>query len=152
MRIANDRLAKGFIAGLAGGVAMNIINLISYYLNIAELRYLDWAALLIYGTKPYSAVEAVFAQMAQLIFVSVLGVILAYLMPVVTSKNYLLRGWLYGSLVWFSVYGLSYLFKMQATIPLRIDTAFSDLISASVFGLVTVEILRRLDVNRVNKA
>ncbi|TYO93901.1 hypothetical protein [Desulfallas thermosapovorans] len=152
MKIENDRLARGLIAGLAGGVIMNIINLTSYYLNIAELRFLDWASLVIYGTKPYSVLEAIFAQMAQLVFVGLLGIILAYLIPVVTSKNYLLRGWLYGVLIWFSLYGLSYLFKIQATIPLRLDSVLTDLIAASAFGLVTVEILWRLDVDRVNKA
>lgn len=110
-----DRLTRGFIAGLVGGIAMNIVSLISYHiLNIAELRYLDWAAIVIYGTKARNFAEVVFAQAIQLIFVGILGIIFAYLIPAISSKNYLLRGWLFGSFIWFLLYGISLLFKIHA--------------------------------------
>jgi len=141
--LIQDRLTRGFFAGLAGGVAMNIVNLISYYAGIAELRFLDWAAHTIYGTKPQNFAETVFAQGVQLIFVSILGIIFAYLIPLLTSRNYLFRGWLYGTIIWFSLYGLSMLFKIEATTPLRMGTVATDLVGASVFGLVLAEALHR---------
>ncbi|MBF7081784.1 hypothetical protein IT084_02165 [Desulfallas sp. Bu1-1] len=139
-----DRLANGFLAGLAGGVAMNIVNLASYYLNIATLRFLDWSAVAIYGHKPHSFWEAAFAQAAQLVFVGTLGIIFAYLIPVLTSKNYLLRGWLFGTAVWFSLYGLTLLFQIQDKIPVFLATAVTDFVSASIYGLVQAEAFQRL--------
>jgi len=140
-----DRLARGLAAGLAGGVAMNVFNLISYYLGVAELRFLDWSALVIYGVKPLSVAEAVFAQLAQLFLVGFLGVVFAYLIPMISSVNLLLRGWLYGSMIWFLLYGISMLFKLKGTIPLYLDTAASDFVCASIYGLVMAEVLRYFD-------
>lgn len=143
--VLNDRLTMGFLAGVTGGIAMNIINLLSFYLGIAELRYLDWAAAVIFGTLPVSPAEAVFALIAQILFVGVLGVVFAYLIVALSSRNHLLRGWLFGVAVWFAIYGLTLLFNVQETIPVRLDTAASDLVGASVYGLVMAETLRRLD-------
>ncbi|MEW6458259.1 MAG: hypothetical protein AB1441_04190 [Bacillota bacterium] len=132
----NDRLTIGFFAGLTGGVLMNVINLASYYLGIAELRYLDWAAIVIYGTRPVNLAEAVFALVSQVVFVGMLGVVFAYLITVITSTNILLRGWLFGIAIWFSLYGITLLFHVQETIPVRLDTALTDFVGASVYGLV----------------
>lgn len=42
-----DRFYRGVIAGTVGGIIMNIWDLFSYYvLDFADLRYLDWAAVL----------------------------------------------------------------------------------------------------------
>lgn len=140
----NDRLAMGLLAGLTAGVAMNVVNLTAFYSGIGELRYLDWAAIVIYGTRPVSFAEAVFALMAQIIFVGLLGVVFAYLIRAISSRNLLLRGWLFGAAVWFSLYGITFLFNVQQTIPVRLDTALNDFVGASVFGLVLAAVLRRL--------
>ena len=134
----------GLLAGLTAGVAMNVVNLTLFYSGIGELRYLDWAAIVIYGTKPVSLAEAVFAQFAQIIFVGILGVLFSYLIRAISSRNLLLRGWLFGAAVWFSLYGIAFLFNVQQTIPVRLDTALNDFVGASVFGLVLAAVLRRL--------
>ena len=140
-----DRFARGLIAGLVGGVIMNIISLVSYSLGITELRFLDWSAIAIYGLKPESLVEAVFAQLAQFVFVGVLGVLFAYLIAAMGSKNHLLKGWLYGSGMWFVLYGITILFHVEATIPLHIDTAATDFIGSTMYGLAMAVTLKWLD-------
>ncbi|WP_238455617.1 DUF6789 family protein [Desulfolucanica intricata] len=141
----NDRLARGFLAGIVGSIAMNIFNLISYYLGIAELRFLDWAAVVIYGTKPENIFETIFAQLIQIIFASILGIIFAYLIPQIGSINYYLRGWLYGASTWFLLYVISLLYKIELTIPLHVDTAASDFLGSSIYGLVLAKTLFWLD-------
>jgi len=142
-----DRLLRGFIAGVAGGVVMDVFNLASYYLGIAELRFLDWSALVIYGAKPVSIAESIFALIAHLVFTGTLGIIFAYLLTFITSTNYLFRGALFGSAMWFLLYGISLLYKIEGTVPLHVDTAASDFICAIIFGLVLAETLHRLDDN-----
>lgn len=131
-----DRMASGFLAGLAGGVAMNLVSLASYYMNIATLRFLDWSAVAIYGHKPENFGEVLFAQAAQLIFVGILGTLFAYLVPVLTSKNYMFRGWLFGNTVWFSLYGLILLFQIQDKLTVTLGTAVTDFVGASIYGLI----------------
>ncbi|MFZ5944737.1 MAG: hypothetical protein ACOYVD_11540 [Bacillota bacterium] len=136
-----DRLTRGFLAGIFGGIPMNIFDLISFYLGISELRFIDWAAIMIYGVKPGNIPETVFALLAQIIFSGVLGIIFAYLITLVNSVNYLLKGAIFGSFTWFLLYGISLLFKVEATIPLHLDTAASDFLGSIIYGLVLAKTL-----------
>jgi len=141
-----DRLTRGLIGGIIGGIAMNIVSLVSYYLGIAELRFIDWAAVVIYGTKPQNIIEAIFAMIAQIIHAGVLGIIFAYLITLVSSTNNLLKGALFGSVMWFLLYGISLLYKIEATIPLHFDTAASDLVGSIIYGLVLAKTLHWFSV------
>jgi hypothetical protein len=68
-----DRFVNGFIAGLLGGVVMSTLNLISFYiLGIAELLYLDWASVLIFGYRFATLLEAVIGQIGQLFFAAMM--------------------------------------------------------------------------------
>jgi len=140
-----DRLTRGFVAGLVGGVAMNVVSLASYYLNLGELRYLDWAGIMMYGFRPHNFLSAAFAQVIQILQVGILGAVFAYLLPLTTSRNYLLKGWLYGTALWFGFNGLTLLFKLGPKIPVHLATAAVDFVGASVYGLVLAHTLHWLD-------
>lgn len=131
-----DWLVKGFLAGLVAGLAMNAFSLTSYSLGITELRYLDWAALIIYGQYAQNLIEMIFALFAHIIFVGTLGIIFAYLITRIGSLNLLFKGLVYGAITWFLLYGVSSVFNLKGVIPLRIDTVASDLVGASIYGLV----------------
>ncbi|MFZ5943118.1 MAG: hypothetical protein ACOYVD_03340 [Bacillota bacterium] len=91
---------------------------------------------MIYGIKPENTIETVFALVAQIIFSGVLGIIFAYLITQINSVNYLLKGGIFGSFTWFLLYGISLLYKIEATIPLHFDTAASDFAGAIIYGVV----------------
>ena len=111
----NDRLTRGFIAGVLGGIAMSLTNFISYVLGIAEVLYLDWAAVLIYGYRFSTTGEAVIAQGGQFLFSGIAGIIFAYLIPMVTSVNHLFKGMLFGLTVWFGSYKSSKYIQYNGT-------------------------------------
>ncbi|MDW7683838.1 MAG: DUF6789 family protein [Bacillota bacterium] len=145
-----DRFLNGFIAGFLGGVAMSILNLISYYvLNIAELLYLDWASVLIFGYRFATMLEAVIGQLGQLFFSALLGILFAYLLPLTSSRYYLFKGWVYSLVVWFGAYAVATLFKVTPLMPIKPDTVMSNIVTASVYGLVLAETLHRLAVRKV---
>lgn len=149
MLVLNDKVTQGFIAGIAGGIVMNLISLISYQLHIANLRFLDWPAIIINGNTPNTTLEVGFALLVQLIFVGVLGIIFTYLISkLITSTNYLFKGGLFGVLSWFVIYALTYVATVPKLTPLTMGTAITDFIGAVAFGLVLAETLNRLD-NRV---
>lgn len=111
----NERqVYQGFIAGIIAGLVLNTINFISYYLfHFAKLRYLDFAAIIIYGRKPVNTFEAVFAQLGQLAFTGFLGIVFAYLITkLLNSKNYLLKGgfseFYHGSLFMLSLFYIKF--------------------------------------------
>jgi hypothetical protein len=139
-----DRFTDGFIAGFLGGVAMSILNLISYFLGIAQILYLDWASVMIFGYRYSTLLEALIGQLGQLFFTATLGVIFAYILPVISSRYYLFKGWVFGLLVWFGSYAITLLYKVTPLIPIKPDTVISNVVTASVYGLVLAESLRRL--------
>lgn len=146
--VLEDRLTQGFLAGLVAGVAMNAVNLASFYADVGELRYLDWAGAIIYGARPHTFWEAIFAQTAQILFVGILGIVFVYLIPRIKSSNLYFKGWLFGAAMWFAFYGLTLLFKHKGTIPIDVQTAASDLAGASVYGLALAWALRWMDERR----
>jgi len=92
-----DRFFRGFIAGVIGGLAMNTWSLVSFHiLNFTDRRFLDWAAVILYGHLPNTIFQAVYAQLIQLLWVGLLGIVFAFLIPTVTSRGYLIKGLYHG--------------------------------------------------------
>ncbi|MFZ5898355.1 MAG: hypothetical protein ACOYU7_04095 [Bacillota bacterium] len=140
-----DRLTRGFIAGLAGGLSINIISFVSYYTNVGELRFLDWAGIMLYGFRSHNFWSQAFAQVVQLLKVGILGVAFAYLLPRTTEPKLPFQR------VAFRDNGVDGLERPNAVlqggqmIPVHPATAVADFIGASVYGLVLAYTLRRLD-------
>ncbi|TYO94543.1 YqhR family membrane protein [Desulfallas thermosapovorans] len=147
MVIIKDVITRGFIAGLTGGILMNIISYISYYLGIANLRFLDWPSIIITGHSPVNTLSLLFFLAVQLIFVGFLGSVFALLISkLVTSTNYIFKGILFGIISWFTIYGLTYIADVPKLTPLTIGTAITDFTGAVVYGVTMAEILNRLDM------
>jgi len=144
--ILQDRTTKGFIAGVIGGIAMNIVSYISYYLNIANLRFVDWPSIFVTGQSATNALLVLFSLLVQLIFAGFLGIVFAYLISkLVTSINYVFKGLLFGVLSWFAIYSLTYIANVPKLTPLTMGTAVTDFMGALVFGFVLAETLNRFD-------
>jgi len=144
--IIKDTIIRGFIAGVIAGVLMNLVSYISYFLDIAKLRFLDWPSVIITGHIPDNNLAALFFMIVQLIFVGFLGSIFALLITrLTTSMNYIFKGFLFGVISWFTIYGLTYLADVSILTPLNMGTAVTDFTGAIVFGVVLAETLRRLD-------
>lgn len=47
-----DRVYRGFVAGVVGGVVSSALSHLSYFLQLTTLRLSDWAAILIFGYVP----------------------------------------------------------------------------------------------------
>lgn len=143
-----DRFTRGFIAGIAGGIAMEITNVINYDIfHIAKMRLLEWASIFVHGNKTTTTGEFVFALMIQILFSGLVGIIFAYLITWLNSKNYILKGIVYGFAIWFASYSIPILFKKINNVAT--GTALSNIISAVVYGIVLGATLKWLD-KRVN--
>lgn len=141
-----DRFSRGLIAGMAGGVLMNIWNLISYYfLNMADRRYLDWASVLIFGHLPTTFTETVYAQITQLIWAGFLGTIFAYVIPGVTSRTPLLKGTIWGFITGFILYAIAIIVRMPYFTRISTGTSISQFIGGIIWGLTMAYTLKLLD-------
>lgn len=140
-----DRVLRGFTAGVIGGVAMNLIDLPSYFLGIAPTRHLDWAGVMLYGLRPATPVEEALSLVAQLMFAGFVGVLFIMIEGQLSPGNVLIRGWLFGLAVWFGLYAVIVLFNVRQLLPLPFPTVATDVISSSAYGLALGYSLRRLE-------
>ncbi|HHX77196.1 MAG TPA: hypothetical protein GX697_02455 [Firmicutes bacterium] len=131
-----DRFTNGFIAGLIGGIGMSILNLLSYYLGIAEVLYSEWGSVLVLGHRHATVTEALIGQASQLFFAAINGVLFAYLIAIISNRYYYFKGWVFGLVVWFGSYVITILYKLTPLTPLKPDTVISNIVTASVYGLV----------------
>ncbi|TGE34461.1 hypothetical protein [Desulfosporosinus sp. Sb-LF] len=140
-----DRFYYGFFAGVIAGIPMVIFNLVSYYLlNLARIRYLNWAAVLIYGNFPLNAFDSILAQIVHFGFLGFAGIVFAHFIPLVTSRHYLFKGWVYSMGIFFLTYSVTLIYKVPGLQIIQPYTVLSNLISTSIFGLALAEVSNRI--------
>lgn len=148
----NERMIRSFVAGAVGGIVKDIIDLILYYgFHFVNYRYLDFAAMIIYGKKPTFWWDTIFAQFVEFIFTGLIGVLYTALIPRETNRNYLIKGWLYGVSVWLflSIMGMIYKTPFFANTPWQ--TTNGDFLTSSIYGIVLAWTLRFFDKKYQNE-
>lgn len=147
-----DRVVRGFLAGLAGGIVMNLYSFAQLKLNWTEMPFYKWTAIIILGKEDVGgAIAIVLGVLGHLIFTSLIGIGFSYLIPHKQSRYLLFKGWIYAISIWFIIYGLSLLFKVQGIIPILPKTAIANFFGASLYGLVTAFVSAKLEEKSVLK-
>ena len=144
-----DRTYYGFFAGIIAGIPQTIFNLISYYFNFAQIRYLDWMAIIIFGDKPVDSLQTMIAIAARITFAGILGILFAHLMKYLDDKHYLFKGWIYGITDMGLLYGITSMFQVPQLTHSHTYTVISNIVSSSVYGLVLAESLKHLLRERI---
>lgn len=141
-----DRLYRGFIAGIAGGVPATLLGQILYLVGFNTLRASDWASILIYAhTPPFSLGEQLFATFIYLGWCGAIGSLFAYFIVWVTDRKIFFKGWVLGTTPYFVIYLLTTLFQVPGTVPLPFSTALSNYITSTIFGVTMAYSFKVLD-------
>lgn len=138
----HDKFVRGYIAGLLASFVMMAINLVSFSLGIAKVRYLDVSAVILWGDMPKSLWEAVFAQLIAMFFCGLIGISFAYLLPKLGTNYRGLKGATYTAAFLFILYAMGMFFKVPLLEKAAPETCLSNLVSSSIFGLVLDRILQ----------
>lgn len=132
-----DRLYRGFVAGVIGGGVASGLSQLSYFLGITTLRLSDWAAILIFGhVPPFILGEHIFALFITIGWFGAVGSMFAYFLVWTTSRKIIFKAWMMGTTPFFVIYLLTALFQIPGTVPLPLYTALSNYITSSIFGIV----------------
>ena len=125
---------------------MNLESHTSYSLDLNTLRYVDWTGITLFGhLPPYEIGEMIWAQMAHLFLTGILGIIFVYLIPYTTSRNILLKGWIYGVFLWFVINAVDpVILELEGIPETPLRTSASNFIGSSIFGLALAWITERL--------
>lgn len=141
-----DRFFRGLVAGIFGGIAMNMWTLIAVkILNWQIIRFIDWAGVILYGELPKSHVEGFFALVMQVLWAGLLGTVFAFLIPHVTSKGYLIKGVFFGIMAGFIIYAVPTILQTPILKGLSFINVLSNHIGGSIWGLTMAQTLRWLD-------
>ncbi len=140
-----DRFTRGLIAGIIAGIAPFIINFGAKFLNISNLVWSDFLGKFLLGKQPDGIAELVFTITVQFLLLGVMGIFFAFLLPLLSSQYYLLKGAVYGSVIWFCTYSLTFIFQLPGLEAIPINTAITHLISGILWGLALGIVLNWLD-------
>lgn len=145
-----DRYHRGLCAGMIAGIPMNIWDLFSYhYWDFSKLRYLDWSSVMIFGHLPKNNAELAFALISHIFWVGFLGIVFAFLIgEKITSRKFWLKGLEYGYIAGFLIYAAGIAFKLPEIMIRSVDTAVSQFIGGSIWGLTMAFVLKWLDTTQ----
>ena len=107
-----DRFYRGLVAGTVAGIPMNIWSNVTREFGFGELRFLDWAGMVIYGSLPVTLFQQAYAQIIQFFWLGFLGVIFSFLIPKVTSRGDIGKAVFFGVIMGFILYAIPVLFKV----------------------------------------
>lgn len=131
-----DRMLRGFAAGVVAGLVANAVSLVDGWAGLTTLRYIDWTAIGIFGhAPPFTTGELLWAFVAQIWFNGLLGVVFAYLVLLIGSDHLLFRGWMFSGVIWFVIYSVSTMFRIEGIVPLPLKTVISNFLIASIYGV-----------------
>lgn len=141
-----DRSFRGGIAGIIGGIVMNVWSFLVYLvLNIKIVRFLDWAGFVLYGHLPRNTFEALYALIIQIIFAGFLGVVLAFVVKQSTSRGYILKGIFFGLITGFFIYAVPVFLNTPILSDLPLNNVISNHFGGILWGATTAYMLQKLD-------
>jgi hypothetical protein len=142
----NDKFTRGWVAGTLGGLIGGILGFLSYTFGISQMRFSDWSAVLVFGrAQPFSLAEQAYALIVTAGSTGVIGIIFAFLIPVINKENIYFKGWIIFLIPWWMLYLVTALAKIEGVLNLSVMTALSDGIVTSIVGLVSVYFYRLLE-------
>lgn len=140
-----DRTLKGALAGVIGSVPMNTINLILYYFKLTNLRFIDWTSIIVTGNLPNDLNSTVYALFMHILWSGFLGIGLAFLFPLVTSKGYFIKAIIYSFSLSFIFRSIVVLFKVPELWKVSTQTSEINFLSVLSWGLTAALFLQKLD-------
>lgn len=144
-----DRFMDGFVAGVTGAMATAVFNRLAVdFLNFGRIRYVDFAAIIMFGRSANGFWETSFAQIVQLAFSGVMGATFTYIIGAISKRYYWFKSILFGGAVWFVSYAIATLFKVPGLDRVDPVSAFQNMISSVLFGVVAAWVLVRLEKHR----
>ncbi|MEL7567695.1 MAG: hypothetical protein AAGU27_22845, partial [Dehalobacterium sp.] len=138
------RVFVGFIAGVLAAFAADIANWIFYYMNITNVRFLDWASIILLGHQSNNAFQIAVMQIYQIIWDGLLGIVFSLLIPLIKSQGLVFKGVLYSFVLLFIFRAITVLFALRPLKDISFDTFISNAFCSIIWGILMPYIIVRI--------
>ncbi|MEL7563475.1 MAG: hypothetical protein AAGU27_01110 [Dehalobacterium sp.] len=141
----NDRFIKGVIAGAIAGLVKNAPDLLFHNLfNITEKSFWDYANIITTGRHPQGLIEQLYSFFFEIIFSISVGLIYILLIPYFKTKYNLLRGAIYGGMIWFMIRAWMSAFHIELLMQENRSTMIVNSMLSIMFGIILEWLLQVL--------
>jgi hypothetical protein len=137
-----DWFTRGFISGIIAGAPTFAYALLASLLKWTTFRWVHFTAVLIYGRRYINFLENAFATLITFFFCGLMGVVFAFIVSRISNRNYLLKGWVFSTTIWFLAFAIINLLRMPEFTLIPLKTAVSNFVEASIWGLLIGYCLR----------
>lgn len=141
----NDRLMRGILAGTLAYIPTWIFNHFALYFKITKINFADFASFVIFGAPDKTNFETWFARFGTMFFLGLCGALFVLLVPHISSRYFYFKAWFYAAGLWFLIFAITKLFKIDGFTKVDASSALSNLIGASIWGLATAFVLKYLN-------
>ncbi|PKM80095.1 MAG: hypothetical protein CVU89_15155 [Firmicutes bacterium HGW-Firmicutes-14] len=144
-----DRLINGAIAGAAGALVQNTYALILAIGGYGGPNYVTYGKLLL-GLNNYNGLSSdILGLIGHFVWDMLLGVFFAYIISRTSSRYYLVKGTLYGAVIWYLIKAGSFLFRAPLVTKFSPESIAFYFAGSLLFGLSTAFTMKLLDRSRI---
>lgn len=141
-----EKFINGVIGGIVAGIIKDIPDLIfRYLLKITRITFWDYSGTIALGHPPRNLPEIVNAAFYEVVFSIFIGIVFVYLAPYFRTKKILIRGAIYGALVWFGIRAGVIAFQIKILIDGDILSATLNSLNSIIYGIVLALIVNYLE-------
>lgn len=145
----DERFINGIIGGAIAGFLKNILNAIFHnWLKLTKLSFWDYSAAVTLFRHPGNIGEQFYAFTYEIFFCVLLGIIYVYLKEKIRTGHYLIRGAVYGILIWFSVHAVILAYQIQQLIKTDLATSLVNSLCSLFYGVLLAWIIHYLEEKR----
>ena len=109
----NDRFVTGIIAGSLAYLPTWIYNHFAHNYHFAKIRFVDFSAIMILGAPAKTNWEIWFTRFGTMFFLSLCGALFVFLIPQISSRYFMIKGWFFAVSLWFLIFSVTKLFKVE---------------------------------------
>jgi len=138
-----NKLSIGFCSGLLAGLIKSTIDLTAYYgVGFIHNRYLDHVAGDLLGHPAETTTETFFFFLVEVWIAGVFGILYIFLSPSFHDSPYLLRGFIYGSVLWFLLHSLGSVFRLPTFEHMLLAALILHLVADILYGMGLAYLIR----------
>ena len=146
----DERFANGILGGIIAGVFKDIPNAFFHnWLKITGLSFWDYSGFIALYRHPRGFGEQLYALAFEVLFRILIGLIYIYLMAKVETTHYLIRGAIYGAIVWFAVHAGVFAFHIHQLMKMDMVTSAVNSVCSIIYGWLLAYVIHYLEERRL---